>query len=83
MNAYMVESNKKIDPFGDHPRDCLIGNRKLGDIQKEVLQSLGLTLKATSNAQQIENPDEHIVFVDSLLFSKELPIVHATVKPQA
>ena len=72
MNAYIVGSNKKIEPFGDHPRDCLIGNRKLGDIQREVLQSLGLTLKTTSNAQQIEDPDEHIIFVDSLLFSKEL-----------
>ena len=72
MNAYMVESKKKIEPFGDHPRDCLIGNRKLGDIQREVLQSLGLTLKPTSNAQQIEDTDEHIIFVDSLLFSKEL-----------
>ena len=72
MNAYIVESNKKIEPFGDHPRDCLIGNRKLGDIQKEVLQSLTLTLKATSDPKQIEDPNEHIVFVDSLLFSKEM-----------
>ena len=72
MNAYIVESNKKIEPFGDHPRDCLIGNRKLGDIQREVLQSLGLTLKATSDPKEIEDSDEHIIFVDSLLFSKEL-----------
>jgi len=72
MKAYMVESNKKIEPFGDHPRECLIGNRKLGDIQKEVLQSLRLTLKATSNTQQIEDPNEHIIFDDSLLFTKEL-----------
>jgi len=72
MNAYMLESNKKIEPFGDHPRDCLIGNRRLGDIQKEVLQSLSLTLKSTSNANQIEDPEEHIVFNDSLLFTKEL-----------
>ena len=72
MNAYMVESNKKIEPFGDHPRDCLIGNRKLGDIQKEVLQRLGLTLKTTSNAKQIDDPNEHIIFDDSLLFTKEL-----------
>jgi len=72
MNAYMVESSKKIEPFGDHPRDCLIGNRKLGDIQKEVLQSLSLTLKTTSNAKQIEDPEEHIIIDDSLLFTKEL-----------
>ena len=72
MNAYMIESNKKIEPFGDHPRDCLIGNRRLGDIQKEVLQGLGLTLKNATTARQIEDPEEHIVFDDSLFFTKEL-----------
>lgn len=72
MKAYMVESEKKIEPFGDHPRECLIGNRKLGDIQREVLQSLGVMFKTTSNAQQIEDPNEHIIFDDSLLFTKEL-----------
>ena len=64
MKAYMVESNKKIEPFGDHPRDCLIANRRLGEIQEEVLHSLGLELKATPEAVQVEDPEEHVVFDD-------------------
>lgn len=72
MRAYMVESNKKIEPFGDHPRNCLVANRELGEIQKEVLQGLGLELKTTPNAAAVEEPEEHIVFDDSLFFTKEL-----------
>lgn len=72
MKAYMVQSNKKLEPFGDHPGDCLIANRKLSEIQKQVLQSLGLELKTIPDAAQIEDPDEHIVLGDSLFFTKEL-----------
>ena len=72
MKAYIVQSNKKIEPFGDSPRDCLIANRKLSEIQRQVLQSLGMELKAISDAAKIEDPDEHIVLGDSLFFTKEL-----------
>jgi carbonic anhydrase/acetyltransferase-like protein (isoleucine patch superfamily) len=72
MNAYMVESDRKIEPFGDHPRECLIGNRKLGDIQRDVLQSLGITLKTASSVSQVKDSGEHIIFDDRLFFSKEL-----------
>jgi hypothetical protein len=72
MKAYTVQSNKKIEPFGDSPRDCLIANRKLSEIQGQVLQSLGMELKTIPDAAQIENPDEHIVLADSLFFTKEL-----------
>ena len=72
MKAYIVQSNKKIEPFGDSPRDCLIANRKLSEIQKQVLQSLGMELKTIPDAAQIEDPDEHIVLADSLFFTQEL-----------
>ena len=72
MKAYIVQSNKKLEPFGDSPRDCLIANRKLSEIQRQVLQSLGMELKAIPDAAQIEDPDEHIVLGDSLFFTKEL-----------
>ncbi len=72
MKAYMVQSNKRLEPFGDHPGDCLIANRKLSDIQKQVLQSLGIELKTAPNAARIEDPDEHIILGDSLFFTKEL-----------
>jgi len=72
MKAYIVQSNKKIEPFGDSPRDCLIANRKLSELQRQVLQSLGMELKTIPDAAQIEDPDEHIVLGDSLFFTKEL-----------
>jgi acetyltransferase-like isoleucine patch superfamily enzyme len=72
MNAYMLKSDKKVEPFDDHPRDCLIANHKLGDIQKEVLQALGLEFRESSDLSQVEDPDEHIIFDDSLFFSKEV-----------
>jgi acetyltransferase-like isoleucine patch superfamily enzyme len=72
MKAYVVQSNKKVEPFDDPPGDCLIANHKLSDIQKQVLQSLGIELKSIPDAARIEDPDEHIVLGDSLFFTKEL-----------
>jgi len=72
MKAYMVASSKSIEPFGDHPRDCLITNRKLGEMQEEVLMELGLEIKVVPEVKLIEDPGEYILFVDSLYFSKEL-----------
>ncbi|MFC1949816.1 hypothetical protein ACFLW0_06570 [Chloroflexota bacterium] len=72
MKAYIIESNKKLDPFNEHPRDCLIGNQKLGEIQESILKDLGLQLITISDTAQIEDTDEHIAFTDSLYFSKEL-----------
>lgn len=75
MKAYMIKSDKRIEPFGDHPGDCLITNRRLREIQEEVLKDLGLKLITTTSTPgviQEEESGEHIIFDDSLLFTKEL-----------
>jgi acetyltransferase-like isoleucine patch superfamily enzyme len=72
MKAYMIGSTKKLEPFGDHPGNCLIANRKLSEIQKQVLQTLGLELRTIPDAALIEDPDEHIILGDSLFYTKEL-----------
>jgi hypothetical protein len=72
MKAYIVQSNKKIEPFGDSPRDCLIANSKLSEIQEQVLQRLGIELRIIPDAAQIEDPDENIVLADNLFFTREL-----------
>lgn len=72
MKAYLVKSNKIVEPFGDHPGDCLVANRKLSEIQKQVLQSLGIELKTMQDAAQAADPDEHIILGDSLFYTKEL-----------
>lgn len=72
MKAYMLKSNKTIEPFGDHPRDCLIINRKLGDLQKETLHGSGHILKPVADVSETKDEEEHIIFVDSLYFTREL-----------
>ena len=72
MKAYMIASSKTIDPFGDHPQDCLIGNQKLGEIQESVLSNLGFELVTISGNTEVKDEDEHIIFTDRLFFTKEL-----------
>ena len=72
MKAYMINSNKKIRPFGDHPLECLIANKKLSDHQKRVSAELGLDLQLIDDSDQIPDSDECIILGDSLYFTKEL-----------
>jgi NDP-sugar pyrophosphorylase family protein len=72
MNAYIVDTDKRIEPFGDQSRDCLIANRRLGDLQHDVLRRLDMQVKRVPDAEQIEDHDEHIVLKDSLYFTEAL-----------
>ncbi|NOZ26498.1 MAG: hypothetical protein GXP39_00405 [Chloroflexi bacterium] len=72
MKAYMMMSEKTVEPFGDHPRECLIANRPLGDLQETYLKKLGLTLVPMPPGTSIDDVDEHIIFDDSLYFTPEL-----------
>ena len=72
MKAYMVRTTKVIDPFGEHPGACLILNKKLSDVQQRALKDLGLLLEVTNDASLVKDPDEHILFEDSLFFTPEL-----------
>lgn len=67
-----MQSKKQIDPFGEHPRDCLIRNKTLITLQKEILSSLGLEPILIPNGYQVDDPDEYIIFDDSLYFTQEL-----------
>jgi NDP-sugar pyrophosphorylase family protein len=72
MKAYILTTNKSIEPFREHTRDCLIGNQKLSDIHKEVLHSIGLTPIFISKDKQIEDSEEYISFDDTLFFTKKI-----------
>ena len=72
MNAYLLQSHKTIEPFGDHPGDCLITNRRLRDLQEDVLRSLGIACIHVSNKESINDEGEHLAFSDSLFFTREL-----------
>ena len=54
MKAYIVQSDKVVEPFGDHPQDCLIRNKTLKALQNETLLGLGLQPLIAPNAEQID-----------------------------
>jgi acetyltransferase-like isoleucine patch superfamily enzyme len=72
MKAYILKSNKTIEPFGDHPRDCLIVNKPLSIHQQEALQSQNISMVTISDQEQIQDTDEYLVFGDYLYFTPEL-----------
>jgi len=72
MKAYMIRTKKKIEPFGDHPGDCLISNNELKAIQKSVLDDMALNLAIVEDNNSIKDSEEHIIFTDSLYFNRKL-----------
>ena len=71
MRAYIIETDKKIEPFNDHPKDCLIVNRKLSEIQKDILNSLEIEWEIVPSDESIDDND-YIVFSDNVLFTREI-----------
>ena len=71
VNAYMVQNEKRIEPFGDHPRDCLIVNKPLKQHQEEVLRGLKIDLIAVTRESEIKDREEHLIFGDHLYFTPE------------
>lgn len=72
MKAYLiVEKDKKIEPFGEHPRQCLIGNKKLCDHQRETLLNLGIGYNIVRDLSGPELQEERIAFSESLYFTPE------------
>lgn len=77
MRAYIVRTKRKLDPFCEHPQECLIKNKTLKRIQQEILQSLGFESihnisRSALDILSLENLDDFIVLDDRLFFSKEL-----------
>ena len=72
MRAYILPTDFTIDPFGDRPGDCLIGNRALRDLQAGVLYSLGIPLQQVDSTSEVDDSDERLLVTDSLFFSTEL-----------
>ncbi len=72
MNAYILQTDKTVEPFGDHPGDCLIGNRRLADIQEDLVRGLGLEVRYVPAGGWIDDPREHLTIEDSLFFTGKL-----------
>lgn len=71
MKAYIVVSGKTIKPFGDSPRDCLIGNETLRASQESVLRSLDIDPVCVEQGE-IHDQDEHLILTESLYFNRAL-----------
>jgi acetyltransferase-like isoleucine patch superfamily enzyme len=71
MKAYIVNSRKTIEPFGESPGDCLIGNETLKVLQESVLRSLNIDFVFVEQAE-IDDQAEHLIFTDSLYFNEAL-----------
>lgn len=72
MKAYIVQNREVIDPFNEPSRDCLIGNKTLATLQKEVFLKLEIEPLFVVADQQIRDPDEHIFVGDNVYFTQEL-----------
>jgi acetyltransferase-like isoleucine patch superfamily enzyme len=72
IKAYIVESKRRIEPFGDHPGDCLIVNKPLKEHQREVLKALKVDLIAVTDESKVKDHEEHLIFGDHLYFSPEV-----------
>lgn len=73
MKAYILPSNKKIEPFNESPDKYLIANQPLREAQKEILQSEGLeSILLTSENQNIDDAEEYIVLADNVFFTQKL-----------
>ncbi|MDD2732291.1 MAG: hypothetical protein PHI53_03810 [Candidatus Pacebacteria bacterium] len=72
MKAYILRTEKKLDPFNEHPGGCLIGNKTLEKLRRKILLGLSLEIVVVSDVSQIDDKQEYIFLHDSLYFTEEL-----------
>ncbi|MEO8627399.1 MAG: hypothetical protein ABI612_04770 [Betaproteobacteria bacterium] len=72
MHAYIVTTEKTLQPFGEHPRECLIGNVSLQRVQLQALKQAGLNPVRVDSAADIRDHDAHLILEDRLFFTPEL-----------
>ena len=72
MRAYIINTRKIIEPFGEHPRDCLISNKTLREIQESLIRTFNIDLIEVEEESQIHDSEEHLILIDSLYFNKKL-----------
>jgi len=72
MKAYVLPSDKIIDPLEEPARDCLIANKPLKELQCQVLTKLGLEIVLVNDISEIDDEGEYILFCDNLYFTEAL-----------
>jgi acetyltransferase-like isoleucine patch superfamily enzyme len=72
MYAYIVATHKTLQPFGEHPRECLVGNVSLQRVQQEALTQAGLDPVRVESVSAIRDDHPHVILEDRLFFTPEL-----------
>ncbi len=69
MKAYRLKTNTIITPFNEDAGDVIIGFRRLGDYQSEVLNDFGIKITDVSDISQIDDSD-FLFFYDNVYFTR-------------
>ncbi|MFH1978965.1 MAG: DapH/DapD/GlmU-related protein [Patescibacteria group bacterium] len=72
MKAYIIQDRKKIEPFQKRASQLLIKNKKLEDLQKEIVLSSGLIPVKINNFSEINDNNEYLVVGNEVYFEQEL-----------
>lgn len=72
MKAYVIRNDKRIEPFDEPARECLVLNQTIADVHAELFAGVGMEMISISDASQIADPNEHIVLGDNLYLTPEL-----------
>lgn len=72
MKAYLIRNDKRIEPFNEPARDCLVLNRTIASLQAEVFSRMGIESVSISDESEVADSDEHIVLGDNLYLTSEL-----------
>ncbi|TSD02814.1 MAG: N-acetylglucosamine-1-phosphate uridyltransferase-like protein [Parcubacteria group bacterium Athens0714_16] len=72
MKAYIIKNKIKIEPFSEDSGELLIGNKRLKDLQKESLESLGIITVFFDSNSKINDDNEYLIFDEGIYFSPSL-----------
>lgn len=72
MKAYIIQSDKKIEPFLEEVSNVLIKNKELGVLQKESFDYLNLMPVFIRDISEIKDNDEHIIINNDIYFEPEI-----------
>lgn len=68
VRAFRVRSGRVIAPFGDGPRDLVVGTRRIEAWQAAAVRAVGMTLVDVDEVSAIDGPG--LVFWDDVFFTE-------------
>jgi acetyltransferase-like isoleucine patch superfamily enzyme len=72
MKAYVQRVDKRLEPFDEPARDCLVLDQTIADMQAGVFAKMGMEMISVSDASEVSDANEHLVLGDNLYFTPEL-----------